>query len=129
MCIIKAKKFPQKETLADLTEEFPVWKVIRKTGHAEYDNDCVQPKLLARRTHVAEIHSAHRVPLSYKPSFHAFLNQKDAEAYIESEKGGTPYLFVVKKYWMKKADVTMVGMSMHHDKRTCCIAASKIRRK
>ena len=129
MCIIESKKFQRKETLADLTEEFPVWKVIRKTGHAEYDIYGTQPKLLARRTYKAKPYPNFRQLLSYAPSFHAFLNRKDANDYIITECNRSGRSSMVRKYWMKKADVTVVGGCPYHIVQRCCIAARKITRK
>ena len=119
MCLRKLPEKEEKAIIAKLPKVFPCWKIIRTSGHCEYDVEKVEPKFM-RRTHIAKDQTkkkrAHnyRMTLNYKPAFHAYLTEP-------WRAGPKKYGMMVVKCWANKADIVRIN--------NYAVAVSKITRK
>lgn len=119
MCLRKLSKKDETIELRKLPEEFPCWKIIRKSGHCEYDVDKKQPKIERRKELVAQHYPLHRMFLYYPPGFHAYL-KAPKECNFDRK---------VIKCWGKKKDIVRIGINRNYPLKGIAVAVSKIRRK
>lgn len=57
-----------------LPKWFPVWKIIRKNDEPQFEGQ----RLTRGKIHKAMHYSFNRARISYKPGFHAFLDEREA---------------------------------------------------
>lgn len=123
MCLMKLSEEEEKKELRKLKEEFPCWKVIKKSGYCQYDNFDTQPKF-TRKVHIAEEHSARRMLLDYPLSFHAYLKKPVLSLYSPNK-----LKYEVVKCWARKEDINRIGYSPYEFTELLAVAVSRIERR
>ena len=114
MCLnIVFNEGKKQEVLDALPDPFPVWKYLNKNGRSWYGSQCrshKMPNLLDGRWHEAEHMPYGKVYLlnKYPPGFHSFLRKEDA---VAASRCTYSTAKVIRKFWLWKKDVTVVGLS------------------
>jgi len=120
MCLKRLAEKDEKKELRKLEEEFPCWKIVRKSGHCEYDMDHNQPRIERKGTYVAQSFPKRRMRLDYPPSFHAFLERPTLSD--NNQFRG----FRIIKCWAGKKDINRIGCPQADYSTILAVAVSRI---
>jgi hypothetical protein len=109
MCLTNLMNEKQlKKFKRTLPFQFSVWKVMRRKGIGEFALDRYAKKVNSNEVELIEpgIYyarncPAQRLPITYKPGFHVFLNGEDAKVYARDF--GVIQEFSAKRSWIKQA--------------------------
>ena len=123
MCLGKLPEKDEKAALEELEDVFPCWKIVQKSGHCEYDQNELQPRIMRGRAYEAENHPARRMMLNYPPSFHAYLEKP-----VLTE-GDVIRRRKIIKCWARKEDINRIGYSRCDHREILAVATSRIMRK